>query len=192
MKNKVALLLVAFKIILTLAIVSADSITPGFHGISIGNYIENTEDFPDYVFVSGGWIGTGMCPLKFIGEDGKIDSYYKFCGVFVYVIPQNNFNETKLQEMNTKNNMGGEEVKAYFDSIGGKEVIESVNTYSQVPVVSSLKGIKNYYEISLNEVQDSPTNTVNVRSKIIYFYFLVPIISLVIIFWIIIKKKRRK
>jgi hypothetical protein len=192
MKNKTILFLVAIKIILAITIVSADVITPGFHGISIGNYIENIEDFPDYVFVSGGWIGTGMCPLKFIGEDGEIDSYYKFCSVFVYAIPKDNFNETKLQEMNTKDNMGGEEVKAYFDSIGGKEVIESVNTYSEVPVVSSLKGIKRYYEVSLNEVQESPTKTVRVRSNIVYLYFLVPIIALGIIVWIIIKKKRRK
>lgn len=189
MKNKTILFLVVIKIILAIAIVSADMIPPGFRGISIENYIENIEDFPDYVFISGGSINTGICPLKIIDGSGEIEGYYKHCSVFVYAIPEDKINETEIQEINFKRDMGAEEVKAYFESLGGKEVIEPVRTYTKVSVVSSLKGIKNYYKVSLNEIQDEPTRVVKVKSGIIYLYIIVPIIAILIIIWIIFKKK---
>ena len=190
MKSKLLVLLVFFKIILALAIVSADVLTPGFHPIEVNNYISNIEDFPDHVFVSAGGIGTGMCPLKIISDSGDIDGYYKFCGIFVYAIAEKNFNETKIEEMNLQD-MSEEEIRAYFNSIEAKEVISFVDTYDEVPVISSVKEKKNYYEISLTQVKEDPDKTVKIRNNLIYVYIAVPVIALFIIVLIIVKRKKK-
>lgn len=186
-------LLILFSLCLViLPIVSADIITPGFHGISINNYIENINSYPDYVFVSDGSLGTGMCPLQLVSNNGKISGdYYKFCSVFVYAIPKNKINETKINEMNGERDLGDEEIKAYFESLGGKEVIEGVQTYSQIPVISSIKEKNNYYNVSLNQVKTEPDRHKILRNALIYVYIIIPIIAILIIAFILIKRRRK-
>jgi hypothetical protein len=190
MKNKI---LILFSLcILIFPFASADVLTPGFHGISVSNQIENINDFPDYVFVSGGSIGTGMCPLQIINNTGRIGSYYKFCSVFVYAIPKSKFNETKIEDMNSeKGEMSTEEVKTYLISIGGKEVIENINTYREVADVSPIKAENNYYTISLSQVKTEPDRVDIPKKNLIYIYIIVPIVAILIIIFILIKRKRK-
>lgn len=186
-------LLVLFSLcLIVLPIVSADIIMPGYRGISINNYIENINNFPDYVFVSGGEIGIGMCPLQVIDSTGKIGSYYKFCGVFVYVIPKSKFNETKIEDINSKEEeISTEEVKTYLESMGGKEVITGINTYKQVSDVSPIKEENNYYIVSLSQVKTEPYKVNTTKNKLIYVYIIFPIVAILIIAFILIKRRRK-
>jgi hypothetical protein len=132
-----------------------------------------------------------MCPLQIVGKDGNIsEHYYKFCGVFVYAVPKNNFNKTKIEEMNSKGNINGEEVKSYLNSIGGKEVITGIATYNQVPDVSPIKEENNYYTISLSQVKTEPDKVDTTKNKLIYVYIIVPIVAILIIAFILIKRRK--
>jgi hypothetical protein len=192
MKNKLLVLFSLCIIILAIAGVSADVIMPGERPITINNYITNINDFPDYIFVSAGGIGTGMCPLQRVGSDGKIsDQYYKFCGVFVYAIPKDKFDINKINEINENESLSGQEVKSYLDSIGGTEVLKDINIYKQVPDVSPVKEENNQYNISLSQVKKEPDKVDTTRNKLIYVYILVPIIAILIIILILIKRNKK-
>lgn len=191
MKSKTVLLLAAFKIILTIAIVSADITTPGFHGISIKNNITNINDFPDYVFVSGGDIGPGMCPMRIIDDSGIIESYYKFCSVYVYAIPKENFNSSIIEEIND-NRIGREEAENLILELSGVKVLEGISTYTEVADISPVKGKINEYEIDINQLKSSPDEVKTLKNNLKYFYVLIPIIALIIIAsWIMIKRKKK-
>lgn len=177
-------------LLLIISFTSADTISPGYRGISINNYIANINDYPNYIFVSGGGIGTGMCPLKIINSDGKIDSYYKFCNVFVYAIPKDNINISKIDEMNLEEGLELEEIKSYLYSIGGKEVLNNLGTYKQIPITSPLEEENNYFNVSLSQVKIEPDKTENPKNNLIYFYILIPIIALIIIMLIIVRKRK--
>ena len=189
MKNKILILFSLCLIIFPF--VSADVLTPGFHGISINNYIANINDFPNYVFVSGGGINTGMCPIQIINNTGQIGDYYKFCSVFVYAIPKDNFDINKINEINANRSTLYQEVKSYLDSIDGKEVITGIATYNQVPDVSPIKEESNSYTISLSQVKTEPDKVDTTKNKLIYVYIIIPIVAILIIVLILIKRKRK-
>ncbi len=192
MKSKTILFLVTIKIILAIAIVSADVITPGFHGISVSNNITNIKDFPDYVFVSGGGIGPGMCPMKIIDDGGIIENYYKFCSVFVYAIPKDKFDVNIIDEINNGESITNEEAENLLKGISGIKVLENIHTYEEVADISPIKEKMNEYVIDINQLKSSPNNVKTLKKGLAYRYILVSIIALSIIVWIIIKKKRRK
>ena len=187
MKNK--LFVLSFLCLIILPIISADVIDPGYSPITVNNYITNINDFPAYIFISGGNLGIEMCPLEII-DDEQIGSYYKFCDVFVYAIPKDKFNNTKIEEINFEKETNLEEIKLYFNSIGGKEVITNINTYETKPISNSVKERKNYYTISLSQVKTQPDEIKTSKSNLIYFYILAPIIAILIIIFILIKRKK--
>jgi hypothetical protein len=188
MKNKIFILLLLC--LVALPIINADVIMPGYGGIDVNNYITNIDNFPNYVFISAGEIGIGMCPIQVIENTGRIGSYYKFCGVFVYAIPKENLNETKIEEMNLQENMGDEEIRDYFNSIGGKEVIKNIDTYEEVHKTSPIEGKNYYYEISLNQVKTTPDRIEILKNNSIYLYVIIPIIAVLIIVYILIKRRK--
>jgi hypothetical protein len=202
MKNK---LLVLFSLcMIILPIVSADVISPGFHGIPVYNNITNIRDFPDYVFVSGGEIGPEMCPMKIIDNNGMIDPYYKFCGVFVYAIPKDKFDVEIINEINN-NSMITKEAKDLLLGLSATKVIEGIRTYEEVSDVSPIKGKLNEYIIDINQLKESPDkinetispvkkkpdNIITDKSDLIYVYIIVPIVALLVIILILVKRKKK-
>jgi hypothetical protein len=198
MKNK---LLILFSLcLIVLPIASADLINPGYHGITINNYIDNLNDFPDYVFVSAGEGPPGMCVpiyninhIQIVGSDGKIgNQYYKACQISVYAIPEDKFNETKIEKINSEEeSMSSQEVISYFESIGGKEVITGISTYNEVSDASPVKEENNHYTISLSQVKIEPDKRDVPKNILIYLYIILPIIAILIIVFILIKRKRK-
>lgn len=183
--------------------VSADiiMIMPGYHGISINNYISNMNDFPDYVFVSGGnenWgFGTSMCPIKEIGGDGLIESYYKFCSISVYALEKSQIATEILENIQDETfmySMNHTEAENYLQefliSSNAKEVISDIRTYKEVPVASIQTDINNYYEIDLSQVKMVPDTEEIEKSNLVYLYIVVSLVSLITIILILIKRRR--
>jgi len=189
---KTKLLLGAFiLIVLVLPAINADSIEPGYKGISINNYITNVGNFPEYIFVSSGNIGPGMCPIQRIAENGEISGYYKFCSPSVYAIPANKFDNEKVLEINNNTNTTNEQVVEYFISIGGKEVIKEINTYEQVSVSSTQEEKTNYYTIeSLEKTIEEPNKVLTERNySQIIIYLIISLVALILIITFIKRKK---
>lgn len=183
--------LVVLLFFLVLPFIGADVITPGFHGISINNYITNIADFPDYSFVSSGDISPSMCPIQIIGADGKIGQYYKFCNVFVYAIPKNKLNMSKINEING-DGMTTVEMEAYFESVSGKKVLENIGTSTQVPDISTVQEEVKNYSIDINLLKATPDNNLIIRDKLIYLYIFLPIVAIAVFVAILAFRKKRK
>ncbi len=190
MKNKILLIFGLGMLILPM--INADILMPGYHGIDINNEITNINDFPNYVFISGpgseSGPGLGMCPLKIIGSEGNIESYYKFCGVSVYAISKEDFNIEKINEINKEENYSIQVEK--FNSINKREVIKNIETYTTVPDSSTQNEINNYYEIDVNKLILEPSNKKITRNNLIYVYIIIPIIALIIIIFLIFRRRK--
>jgi len=165
-----------------LPLVSADIIEPGYKYIPIYNYITNINDFPDYAFISTGSLGPDMCPVKVIDSSGKIESYYKFCGVSVYAIKKSELKEEDLE------NLSRENFEAFFSNNTIK-VIGDLQTSKYIPVSSTENSITNYYIVDLDKLKISPDSKTIGRNWLFYFYIIIPIIALIIIGLIIWKRK---
>jgi hypothetical protein len=192
-------LMLSLLVISILPAISADIITPGYHGISIVNTITNINDFPDYVFVAYGKAGDQPCMLggtqvQIITSDGKIESVYKMCSVSVYAIKKSDFNESQLIiDVKSYDKDYENYQKLIFDFLNSpkaKEVIKNIYTYDEIPDSSTVEGISNYYEINLDDTLTAPTDKTVIRNNLFYLYIIIPIIALLIIIAIIIKRKR--
>lgn len=179
--------------------ISADLIEPGFHGVIITNYITNINDFPEYSFISVGDISSSMCPFRTINETGKIEFYYKGCGVSVYAVKKENLNINKITEMNN-NHIGFSEITAYLSSINAKEVLNDIKSYIQVPDINPETERTNYLSIDLQQVKTIPDNSTSVLDNtilkrnnfLIYIFLSASLIALVTIIFIVSKKLKRK
>ena len=86
MNPKVLIMSMFIVFLILVSGVHADLIMSGYKGISIENRITNLQTYPDYVFISLGELGVGMCPVRTIGQNGTILPYYKYCDVSVWAI----------------------------------------------------------------------------------------------------------
>ena len=174
--------------------ISADIITPGFHGISVNNYITNVDDFPDYVFVSapgkGSGPGLGNCEVKIIGEDKNVGDYYKHCLRSIYSIPKEKFDANLISQINYDENRNYTAMEEKWNSMEKTEVIKNIDTYQEVPDSSTINVINNYYTIDLDSLKTEPDNKVIDRNNLIYIYILAPLIVLIIIAIILLKRRK--
>lgn len=185
------LILSSLLIFIVLPFVSADIVTPGFHGITINNRISNIADFPEYVFVSGpssdGGIGLGMCPLKVIEERGVVDQYYKFCTISVYAISKANFSLDAINEINNAENYELSVNK--LNSLEKIEVLSGLNNYKEVSILSPQTNIERIFEINLDSLIQTPSQEKVKTNFLIYFYIFVPLVALIAVGVIIWKRK---
>jgi hypothetical protein len=188
MKRGVIVLLV----LIVLPVISADIAIPGTKNVEINNYITNINDFPDYVFFSSGNLGPGMCPIMVVGSDGRISDYYKFCDVSVYAVLKNNFNEEKINEINSDESYNQENISQYFDSINAKEVISDLEVYKTTSIISAETSKNNYYSIELEKVKTLPNSISKEGDYRIYVYLAIALIALTIITLLVVKGFKKK
>lgn len=199
-------LIICMILISLTSLISADIIREGYRGIRINNYIANLDDFPDYVFISSGQINPAMCPIEIFPRGGEdpwaVKSYYKHCNPSVYAVPKDKFNATEILSLNTKeilNEQGimdpisNKEVLSYLNRIGAKEVIKNIQTYDEVPILSSEKERNYYYTIDLDQVKEVPDNKYIAQNNLVYILSGISILALIgIVIAIVFSMKKRK
>ena len=174
-------------LLLILPIVSADIIMPGQHSIQINNKITNINDFPDYVFVSGGL----MCDFSVINSEGIIPGCYKFSNINVYAIPSSKFDEGVLNQLNNiEQSSGDSEVNNYISSLGGKKVIEDILHYTEVSDSDSTKTINNYYSVNLGQVKTKPDKSITECTIPFSLYIIISTTALIFIILILIRRRK--
>lgn len=175
-------------LIFFLQIAKADTIAAGEHPVKINNIITNTNDYPDYIFLSVGRFGdvidANTCPIKNLEEGRILDGYYKFCKVSVYAIKKIEFNESVLTSMNYT------QAEEYFSSSNVKEVISNITLFKTVSDIDPTTEINNSYNIAITETKDNPDKITTNRSLLFYLYNIIPIVALAIIVLILIKRKK--
>lgn len=196
--------------LIILPMISADLIQPGYRPIEIQNKITNINDFPDYVFVSAGSLGgnpegfgTDMCPVMKVPVEGTILSYYKFCTVSVYAIGKDKYNDEILFGYNSSKytdkygNVNATlakeysiELKDYLKS-NAKEVITNLDSYEEVPEVSTQEFKVNNYALDLGKTLTEPNKIDMGRNNLTYLYMGVAILALIIIIGVIIYKRKK-
>ena len=184
--------------ILLFPAISADSIMPGYHPITVTNKITNINEFPNYIFVSGnpintGGPGIGMCPLKLVEENGIISgTYYKLCSLSVFVIEKDKWNIEEAQKFmeNYQEAVTMEDYKEFMRSIGAKEVIKEVNHYVTVSDSSGITEKNNHYTIDLQKVKLEPDEQKTEFNYLSFWPLIISLIALILIIMALIKEKK--
>ncbi|MBU3907537.1 MAG: hypothetical protein KKA64_04790 [Nanoarchaeota archaeon] len=166
--------------------------TPGYKDILIYNYIENMEDYPDYIFVSAPIKGPGpsfsMCSITKIDETGLIIMGYKFCYLSVFAIKKSDFDQDKMDLINSESDY--EKAQEIFDSIPKKEVVKGIVDRSERVTITDLRTeIKNYYTLDLSKIKTEPDKIIPEKGFTYYLLWLIPILALIAIIIILIKRK---
>jgi hypothetical protein len=172
--------------LLSLPLINADLITPGYKNIEIKNIITNLNDFPDYYFLSV--CSEPMGRVFVIGPEGDMGACYKFSELEVYAVNKSGFNQTYLEGLMKQNRSAA---LTYFETSNSIKVISNVEFYKNVPIGSTEGSITNYYTIDLNKLKEQPDKKQIERNNLIYGYILVPIIALIIILAIIILRRKK-
>ena len=182
-------------------LINADVITPGYSHVETNNFIENIDEYPDYVFVSGpsdSSMGIGMCPPVKVEENGEIFSdYYKHCSISVYAIQKEDFDKDLLESIRQDVLEGNEnesrEAIEKFDEIEKKEVLRDIEIYNMKRTFSGVEEVNNYYEVELEKVQEDPINeNVKRNTWFVVISLVVSFISLAIIIWIIFRRYKNE
>jgi hypothetical protein len=214
MKNKITIALMAGMILLVAsAFASADLIMPGYHSLDITNKIANINDFPDYAFVTVGYLGGAIyCSPEWIGENGLVPNMYKFCRVAVYAVKKSEFAEfnktindmsLKIRDAEIRNaamkDAEGVNITAYHDeyknyfSAHSVKVIDDVNNYESVPDSDTKTQVVNSYFVDKNLIAlYEPTDTTVKRSPMIYFYIIAPIVALILVVWFLLRRRKEQ
>ncbi len=178
--------------LMVLPLVSADVIMPGTKNVQIINKITNIDDFPNYIFISGGLQRLGhMCDPKIVDEEGIIRGGYKFCTISVYAVKKDKVNIENFKEA-FLDSLDEAEFEEFWNSLEAKEVISRIEHYKMVSETSTLESIENFYEVDLSEIKTEPDIRKVNKNIIKYLYLLIPLIALVIIIILIIKKYKKK
>ncbi len=194
--TKLGLVTLGF-LLMVMPFVNADVINPGYRVIGVENKITNLNDYPDYVFVSGGdysaGFGVSQCPIYKIESDGLVTGdYYKLCNIAVYAIKKDYFNESILNRPNVNSaewNSYEQFVKDYFNSANVKLVINDLKTFAEVPESSTQKSIIYEHTLDLSN-KNAVSKKETIRNDLIYVYIIVPIVALVVIGVILLRRRR--
>jgi len=178
--------------LIILPIASADIIMPGTHGVYVRNEITNINDFPDYVFVSGGPI---MCDFVVIENDGVLlaSQCYKNSPLHVYAIPKSGFNDSVLDELNKEKisitlHSWDYLIDEYISALGGKKVLENIIHSMTISDSDPTQQINNFYQINLDDLKTKPDDVEIKKDARQYLYLIIPLISLFGMIGILIKR----
>lgn len=181
-------------VLLIVPLVSADIIIPGTKTITISNKINNINDFPDYVFISGSTEGpgSGMCGLDVVGTDGLIlPYYYKFCAVSVYAIAESDFDQVLIDQLNNGSYYNYELALELFEAIPKIEVIKNIRTSKVVSESSIIQKINNFYDIDLEQVKIEPDRIDTEKNYLkLSLYLLISLIAIILIILILVRRKK--
>ena len=188
-KIKSTLIFVFFLIFLS-SFISADMVNPGTKYLQISNIITNFNDFPDYILLSSCKMGSSF-NLEVINGGIIGASCYKYSTLDVYAIKKIDFNQTYLNELKAINNYDLQlnATKKYFESFNSIKVITGIETLKSVPISSTENSVTNYYNISLDSLQDHPSKKIVERNNLIYFYLGIPLLALIILAFVLIRRK---
>jgi hypothetical protein len=75
-----------------------DYMSTSYNDLFTESYITNINDFPDYIFVSFGQGGIG-CPIRVVGDAGKVSLYGSLCEITVYAVPKSSFSASQINEL---------------------------------------------------------------------------------------------
>ncbi len=167
--------------------VHADLIMSGYKGISIENRITNLQTYPDYVFISLGELGVGMCPVRTIGQNGTILPYYKYCDVSVWAIKKSGLpqGEIDLEMLNTERQESISEavlrVNSYLGSVHAKKVLEKISTYTTIPESSPETVRRVEYTVSIDSLKTQPSSVYSKRDSTFIVYLIISLLAFIAI-----------
>ena len=169
----------------------AQPIPFGMHVIPVYNYIENSEDFPDYRFISASlsFLSDEMHAIGFVTGDGLIRTVYpRFCTNSVYAVPKVaiDISDAFILEMN------GTEFTDFLESSGAKMVRLGLSHFGFVSDWSTKMSVTRYYYIDFEWSARLTRTVVTHGLRDIHIVLIVlPIVGLAGVVAILAKRKRK-
>jgi len=193
--------------------VSADIIPPGGKPVNYCFLVENTGDYPDYVFLLVTEVGNNINSYGMI-EEGSCTSFYTLATPAIYAVSREDFNQTEIEGLEAGHGL----TLSYFESPaylksdiafhGLKTIDENdpAESITDVFTIASFEGgildisksrvIYGFEDGTTEEVpyagDERPAHTrqfMQESSDFGYLYFLVPALALVGIVLILVKRK---
>jgi hypothetical protein len=185
--------LTALVILINIAAVSADLITPGYKSVSVTNKVTNMDDFQSYyLFVSCDHTGEP----RLVQADGIILGQYRFCGAEVYAIEKDDFNNAGLiisQNGDSITSNSNEILNnKYFESLGAIKLAENLTLIENLPSSSPTNNLLNLYTLEIGKVKGTPDSTSTEKDFSGWIYLSVSLIALIIIIYLLIRRKNVK